>query len=150
MPAATAFFKCAGRNGRRGEDDHVDVRGEHLIDRFEADELLAFLDLHLVGLRLADVFVTRVDAVADHIAHCREHDILVRGKRIADRSRSASTAADDAEFEDLVIVRADDGGEAYDRRRGERGGRASEKSAAGKGSVGCVVHGGILIRSGGR
>ncbi len=137
LPAATAFFKCCGAEaGRRGEDDDVDVRREHLVDRIEPDELVAFLDLHLVGLGFADVLEARVDALADDIAHRGQHHILVRGKRVAQRAGAAAAAADDAELERLVIVRADDGGEADDRRGGERGGGAGEESAAVEGCVG--------------
>ena len=148
LAGGDGFFQMLrAEAGGCGEDDDIDVGGEHLIDGFEADEFLALLDLHLIGLQFADVVEAGVEALADDIAHGGEDDVFVGGKGVAERAGAATAAADDPELERLFLVRADDGGEAQNGSSGDSGGGAGEERAAIEGSIGCVVHGENVVRS---
>ncbi|OPZ03691.1 MAG: hypothetical protein BWZ10_03276 [candidate division BRC1 bacterium ADurb.BinA364] len=93
---------------RRGQDDQIDVAGEHLLVCVEADELALFRDIDALGQRgiflliCGQILDRLIQTVLEQLANGVDFDIWRGIQAIFGGACSASAAADHPDFDFIV------------------------------------------------
>ena len=114
--------------GRRREEDDIDIRRQHAVDRVEAHELVRIRHLHLLLEFRGNILVARLQFRSVHVAHRDEFHIRVGLHGINERARAAAAAADKTDAHSLRGLGIDDVREAaHESRARQTGGSVAEK-----------------------